>query len=787
MGYTNVFGAAPIQPADVGYNSFDLSAATALVWPSLSNTDTDVIMAKILAINCTVAANLSLPIATTVSVGESVLITNSGSATISVVDYGGGAVTTVIAGAAKYIYLTDNSTEAGAWTSLGFGVGTASVDASALAGYGLLAVSNTLNQSCPVTTISTNTAITVADRGRLNVDTTGITFTLPSAATIGNNFFTFIRNGSSGSTTVTPSGGDLIDTAASVTLNPSESIMLVSSGTAWYTVGWGRSVDFNYSQLTKNVAGGSNVTLTSAEAGYKILKFTGLLTANINVVVPTTVTVWYIDNSTTGAYTVTVKTSAGSGIATSGGSRYILYGDGTNVVNAVTTTGSFSSFTAGSASAPSITFAADTDTGLYNTAANQVGVACGGSQVANFVSGGLNVTGAMAATGAVSGTAGTFSGAISGASASFTSALPVASGGTAIASYAVGDILYASGATTLAKLADVATGNALISGGVGVAPSWGKIGLTTHVSGTLALGNGGTGGTSAATARSSLGAAASGSNGDITALTGITGNITATTGKFQADFANATLASRFAFQPSVSNNNMVFNIQPNGTGTNATFYAANDSLLSDAHSFLSMGILSTTEARIESGMANAGTYAPMTFWTSGAERVRITTTGNFNINNAGTGNAQLNVTSSSAKNAGEFRNFDDAGRGIALINSSGSTAGTITWNASTTTYATSSDYRLKDNITSLTGSGAFIDALLPRKWTWKANGEVGTGFIAHEFALVSPSSVTGEKDAVDEDGKFIYQAMQASSAEVMAHIIAEIQSLRVRIAALENA
>lgn len=66
-------------------------------------------------------------------------------------------------------------------------------------------------------------------------------------------------------------------------------------------------------------------------------------------------------------------------------------------------------------------------------------------------------------------------------------------GGTGITSYAVGDIIYASGATTLAKLADVATGNALISGGVTTAPAWGKIGLTTHISGTLAVGNGGTG------------------------------------------------------------------------------------------------------------------------------------------------------------------------------------------------------------------------------------------------------------------------------------------------------
>jgi hypothetical protein len=68
-------------------------------------------------------------------------------------------------------------------------------------------------------------------------------------------------------------------------------------------------------------------------------------------------------------------------------------------------------------------------------------------------------------------------------------------GGTGQSTYTVGDILYASATTTLSKLADVATGNALISGGVATAPSWGKIGLTTHISGTLAVGNGGTGAT----------------------------------------------------------------------------------------------------------------------------------------------------------------------------------------------------------------------------------------------------------------------------------------------------
>lgn len=72
------------------------------------------------------------------------------------------------------------------------------------------------------------------------------------------------------------------------------------------------------------------------------------------------------------------------------------------------------------------------------------------------------------------------------------SILPATSGGTGQSSYAVGDLVYASTTTALSKLADVATGNALISGGVGVAPSYGKIGLTTHVSGVLPVANGGT-------------------------------------------------------------------------------------------------------------------------------------------------------------------------------------------------------------------------------------------------------------------------------------------------------
>ena len=98
------------------------------------------------------------------------------------------------------------------------------------------------------------------------------------------------------------------------------------------------------------------------------------------------------------------------------------------------------------------------------------------------------------------------------------STITAVKGGTGQTSYAVGDLLYADTTTTLAKLADVATGNALISGGISTAPSWGKIGLTTHISGTLPVANGGTNASSASiTAFNNItGYSASGATGTTT-------------------------------------------------------------------------------------------------------------------------------------------------------------------------------------------------------------------------------------------------------------------------------
>ena len=151
-------------------------------------------------------------------------------------------------------------------------------------------------------------------------------------------------------------------------------------------------------------------------------------------------------------------------------------------------------------------------------------------------------------------------------------------GGTGQSSYAVGDIVYASTTTALSKLADVATGSALISGGVGVAPSYGKIGLTTHVSGTLPIANGGTNATTAS----------------ITSFNNITG--------YTASGATGTTSTNLVFStaPTVTN--------PTLTGFIETVYAATGTTPA----------LSPTNGTIQTWTLSGSSTPTAGTWTAGA-------------------------------------------------------------------------------------------------------------------------------------------------------------------------
>lgn len=119
--------------------------------------------------------------------------------------------------------------------------------------------------------------------------------------------------------------------------------------------------------------------------------------------------------------------------------------------------------------------------------------------------------------------------------------------------------------------------------------------------------------------------------------------------------------------------------------------------------------------------------------------------------------------------------------------SSNTTIGSINVNSSSNgvVYATSSDRRLKTNIAPITNSGTFIDALKPRTFNWTSNNQLDTGFIADELQSVVPQAVVGQPNAIDAQGKPVYQQIDCSSPEMIANMISELQSLRSRVAALE--
>lgn len=416
MSYTNVFGGTTIYPSDVSYLALTLDADTPLEWP-LENSGDLPPAARIIDVTATGAYSVILPDATQTGAGQTILFNNlnASSGPFTIKDFAGNTLATVAVGEQWQVYLAATTTSAGTWRVFRYGASTATVQASALAGYGLAVTSNTLSQSTPVTTFNTAPrTVLVTDRARALVWTgTGSgTLELPSAVTAGNNFFVSVRNSGGGDLTIDPAGSQTIDSMPTLALRPGESTSLITDGLEWFTLGLGQEAVFAFDYTSITVTGG-NYTLAGSELNRIAYKFVGTLASDQYIIVPATVQQYWVDNATTGAYNLYLRTASGTPVQVPQGARGIFYCNGTNVVDADTSTVSLP--------------------------------------------------------------------------------LDVADGGTGITSYSTGDLIYANSATTLAKLSDVAVGNALLSGGVGTAPLWGKVALTTHVSGILPIANGGTG------------------------------------------------------------------------------------------------------------------------------------------------------------------------------------------------------------------------------------------------------------------------------------------------------
>jgi hypothetical protein len=134
-----------------------------------------------------------------------------------------------------------------------------------------------------------------------------------------------------------------------------------------------------------------------------------------------------------------------------------------------------------------------------------------------------------------------------------------------------------------------------------------------------------------------------------------------------------------------------------------------------------------------------------------------------------------------------------AGTNYALVfdDGDGTRQGEITFSGGTTTYGTSSDYRLKENVQPIENALNRLARLRPVKWNWKRNGLESEGFVAHELQEVVPIAVAGEKDAVNENGDPVYQSVGAANVvplltKALQEAMARIEQLEADVAALKG-
>jgi len=341
MSYTQIFGGTTIYPSDVSYLSLALTGNIELDWP-LENPGNFAPAARIIDITPTGAFSITLPAADETGVGQTILFNNLGPSVVTVRGNTGATLLSLGAGEQWQIYLIGNSTPAGTWRSFRYGAAVAQAQASALAGSGLIATGSTLAQHYPVTEFNSDFTAGASNLAATFVWTgAGGTLTLPDAATAGSGWFINLRNSGSGSLAVDPNGSEQINGMSSLTLQPEDSVVAISNGVGWYTVGLGQRAVFAFDYTSIDLTGQSSpYTLSGAELNRIAYKFVGTLTTNMVIVVPATVQQYWVDNGTMGSFTLGLRTSAQvspTNVTQSG--RAIFYSDGAAVVDADTSAG----------------------------------------------------------------------------------------------------------------------------------------------------------------------------------------------------------------------------------------------------------------------------------------------------------------------------------------------------------------------------------------------------------------------------------------------------------------
>jgi hypothetical protein len=200
------------------------------------------------------------------------------------------------------------------------------------------------------------------------------------------------------------------------------------------------------------------------------------------------------------------------------------------------------------------------------------------------------------------------------------------------------------------------------------------------------------------------------------------------------------------------------------------------------------------------------TSDPMVFGTGNTERVRLSSAGDFQVSQNGTVNTSGTVSGVNiSAQYGTFQaNFHGNDYPVINIHTSGannryfdfrfgnSGVGSISTNGSTTSYNTSSDYRLKEAVVDMTGAIDRVKALAPKRFNFIADPDDTTvdGFLAHEAQAVVPEAVTGTHNEVDENGDAVMQGIDQSKlvpllTGALQEAIAKIETLETKVAALE--
>lgn len=347
--FSEVFGGSNIYPSQPTYLSLNpLTADVALQWPIEQAISGALVVADIVDINPTgPGLTVMLPDARQGSEGFTALFNNIGANTVDILAADGSSIVSIVSGTVWQAYLIDNTTEAGTWRIFQFGASVSTAVASALSGAGLKAIGTTLNERMIVVARnSTPYNVVNADRANVQQWTGGVgSFVLPTPASVGSDWFTVAKNQGGGNLTLSTVSGN-IDGNATLVLAPGQSVWIVTDGVNYFSLAGSSSggAGGSFNLITIDVSGTGNFVLSGAQLNQIGYKFTGALTGNRQIIVPNTTQEYWVDNETTGAFTLQVQTAGQSSPAPpviTQGARNILYCDGTNVVAAETSTVSF--------------------------------------------------------------------------------------------------------------------------------------------------------------------------------------------------------------------------------------------------------------------------------------------------------------------------------------------------------------------------------------------------------------------------------------------------------------